>query len=257
MTTALFRFYAELNDFLPDQQKHQPFAYHVHGNPSVKDAIEALGVPHTEVALIHINGQLRGFESLLQDGDEIDVYPAFTHLVPDQLSNPFANIPPDPIRFIADIHLGKVAARLRMLGFDTAYGEESDEVLAARSRTEDRIILTRDIGLLKRGQVQYGYYVRATKPEAQILEILQRFRLLDSIQPFRRCSRCNGLIQPVSKPVVQALVPPAIYQDQDAFHQCQSCSQVYWKGSHYDRLVEWVFKLEDRLQGRSSAMDLE
>jgi uncharacterized protein with PIN domain len=248
VTTVTFRFFAELNDFLSIPHRHQPIEYTIQGNPSVKDAIEALGVPHTEVALIHINHTQGSFETLLQEGDIIAVYPAFTRLMPDGLSNPFANHRPDPLRFIADIHLGKLAAWLRMLGFDTAYGEEPDEVLAARSRDEQRVLLTRDVGLLKRGQVQYGYYVRATDPDDQIIEVLLRFQCYDSILPFQRCSHCNGLIQPVSKSDVESLVPPAVYREQDVFRQCQSCGQVYWKGSHYDRLVEWMAELKDKLQ---------
>jgi uncharacterized protein with PIN domain len=248
MTRTRFRFYAQLNDFLPENQRQVQIEYAVPGNPSVKDAIEALGVPHTEVAMIHINGHPRSFEAQIGEGDEVAVFPAFARLTPDQLSNPFAQKPPDPVRFIADIHLGKLAASLRMLGFDTDYGQESDHLLAAHSRSEARILLTRDVGLLKRSQVQYGYYIRSIEPKKQIIEVLQRFQLLDSLQPFLRCSRCNGLIQPVPKTEIEKLVPSAVYRDQTTFQQCQSCRQVYWKGSHYGKLVLWIAELKRELQ---------
>lgn len=247
MTRTWFRFFAQLNDFLPENQRQRTFAYNVPGNPSIKDAIEAIGVPHTEVALIHINHQPRGFEAPISDGDQVIVYPPFSHLLPDQPTNPYAVYPPEPIGFIADVHLGKLAARLRMLGFDTAYGQESDRVLASRSRSERRILLTRDVGLLKRGQVQYGYYIRSTNPGQQIVDVMQRFQLRDRIQPFQRCSRCNGMIEPVSKSAIEGLVPPAVYRDEDTFHQCQSCHQPYWKGSHYSKLVAWIENLKQTL----------
>jgi uncharacterized protein with PIN domain len=248
MTQTRFRFFAELNDFLPENRRQRAFTYTVPGNPSVKDAIEAIGVPHTEIALVRINGRRQGFEAVIDEGDEVVVYPVFSKLDLDNPTNLYAVRPPDPVRFIADVHLGKLAAWLRMLGFDTAYGQESDQALAARSRSENRIMLTRDIGLLKRNQVQFGYYIRSTDPQKQIIGVLNRFHLLESIQPFQRCSRCNGLIQPVSKSGIKDLVPPAVFRDQDTFHQCQSCQQVYWRGSHYDKLVAWVTGLKNRLR---------
>jgi uncharacterized protein with PIN domain len=247
MSRTRFRFYAQLNDFLPEEQRHQAVEYSVPGKPSVKDAIEAMGVPHTEVALILINSQPQGFEASIEEGDEVAVYPPFAQLLPHKPSNPYAIQPPDPIRFIADVHLGKLASLLRMLGFDTVYGPESDEALAARSRSEQRILLTRDVGLLKRGQVQYGYFIRSTNPKEQIVEVLRRYYLLGAIQPFQRCSQCNGLIQPVARIEIESLVPAAVYQEQEVFHQCQSCRQVYWKGSHYDKLVKWIAGLERAL----------
>lgn len=245
MTQSRFRFFAELNDFLPENHRQRAFSFTVPGNPSVKDAIEAMGVPHPEIALIRINGRRQGFEALINEKDDVVVYPAFARLDLDDPTNPYCMHPPDPVRFIADVHLGKLASRLRMLGFDTAYGQDSDQVLAARSRSENRIMLTRDIGLLKRNQVQYGYYLRSTDPKEQIVEVLNRYDLLGSILPFQRCSRCNGLIQPVSKSGIEELVPPKVYRDQEIFHQCQSCRQVYWKGSHYDRLVAWIAELNN------------
>ena len=252
MTTVTFRFFAELNDFLPHDRRQQAYLYDVPGRPSVKDAIEAQGVPHTEVALIRLNGDVSPFSALLNEGDHIAVYPIFTGIDLDQLSNPYACIPPEPIRFVADIHLGKLAASLRMLGFDTAYGEEADEELAAKSVQEKRVLLTRDLGLLKRGQIQYGYYPRATDPKKQVVEVLRRYQLIDSIHPFQRCSLCNGLIQAVPKASIQSLVPQGIYTEQDTFHQCLQCEQVYWKGSHYDRLADWVSNLPASIESIDS-----
>lgn len=247
MTTVTFRFYAELNDFLPDDRRQRTCLYDVPGRPSVKDAIEAQGVPHTEVALVQLNGQACPFSTLLDDGDRFAVYPAFTGIEPEQSTNPYASVPPDPIRFVADIHLGKLAASLRILGFDTTYGEEADEDLATQSYRERRILLSRDLGLLKRSQVQYGYFLRTTDPKQQVVEVLRRYHLVDSIRPFQRCSRCNGLIQEVSKESIRALVPQGVYTEQTSFHQCLDCEQVYWKGSHYDRLVDWVIQLTDSI----------
>ena len=255
MTRATFRFFAELNDFLPQHHRQQPCLYDIPGRPSVKDAIEAQGVPHTEVALVRLNGDVCQFGALIDDGDHFDVYPPFTGINPDSLTNPYACNPPEPIRFIADIHLGKLAASLRMLGFDTTYGVEADEDLAAQSSDEKRILLTRDLGLLKRSQVQYGYYPRATDPKKQVVEVLNRYRLLDAIRPFQRCSRCNGTIQAVPKASIQSLVPKGVYTAQNDFHQCQRCQQVYWKGSHYDRLENWISNLVEAIEAIEAPSD--
>jgi uncharacterized protein len=195
---AAIRFYAELNDFLPAERKNRASTYAFGVSGSVKDAIEALGVPHTEVDLILANGQSVDFSYLIQNGDKISVYPIFESID----ISPLERLRPTPlreVRFVLDTHLGKLAAYLRMLGLDAAYHTDyTDEKLATISLDEKRILLTRDRGLLKRNIIIRGYFVRATSPREQLIEVLRRFDLFRSISPFERCMHCNTLLRPGS-----------------------------------------------------------
>jgi hypothetical protein len=140
MQVASFRFYAELNDFLPRAQRHTTFPYHFTGTPAVKDAIEAAGVPHPEVDLILVNGMSVAFDYPLRDGDRVAVYPVFESFD----ISPIVHLRPQPLRetkFILDVHLGKLAKHLRMLGFDTLYRNDyQDPDIIATALRERRII---------------------------------------------------------------------------------------------------------------------
>jgi len=233
---ARFRFYGNLNDFLPEERRHREFARRLKERGSIKDTIEGIGVPHPEVNLILVNGMSVGFDYLVEVGDRISVYPQFEQLDITTVSQ----VQPSPLtnpRFVLDVHLGKLAAYLRILGFDTLYRNDyDDDELAAISSAEDRILLTQDRGLLKRGVVTYGYVVRSPYPEEQIVEILNRYHLQDLIAPLQRCPRCNGLLKPVAKADVINQVPYYTGLTYDEFAQCQECRQIYWKGAHYGRI---------------------
>jgi len=236
MPQAYFRFYAELNDFLPRERQQVGFDYAFNGSPSVKDSIEALGVPHTEVDLILVNGESVDFSYQLNDGDRVSVYPVFEALD----ITPLLRVRPKPLRvtrFVCDVHLGTLARYLRMLGFDTLYPEDYDDANLARiSREERRILLTRDRGLVKRGIVTHGYCVRDTDPERQLLEVVRRFDLYRSLEPFKRCMKCNGVLERVPKEDILERLPPKTAQYYDEFHECEGCGQLYWRGSHYERM---------------------
>lgn len=145
------------------------------------------------------------------------------------------------IRFVLDIHLGKLATSLRLLGFDTLYRNDyADEELARISSTEERILLTRDRGLLMRSIVVHGYYVRNTDPQLQIVEVMQRFNLYQLASPFQRCLRCNGLLESVPKEAIAEQLPESVRLHVNEFYRCQNCKQVYWKGSHYEKLQQFI-----------------
>ena len=240
MDRAYFRFYAELNDFLPSRRRHMAFPYTFRHRASIKDMIEALGVPHPEIDLILVNGAAVDFDYPVKDGDEISVYPpSVARDIPAPVRVRPAALPES--RFVLDTHLGKLAAYLRLLGFDTLYRNDyHDEELARLSSSERRILLTRDRNLLKRSIVTYGYYVRETAPRKQVVEILQRFELFGSIRAYRCCIRCNGVLQPVSKEAISDRLAPKTRQFYDEFHLCQGCGQIYWKGSHYEPLQQFI-----------------
>lgn len=237
------RFYGNLNDFLPSERQHQSFTHPLKEHSSVKDTIEATGIPHPEVDLILVNAHSVGFDYLLQPGDTVAVYPQKDSNAVDAVSKVRPQ-PPDVYRFVLDVHLGKLAIYLRFLGFDALYRNDfEDKELALISSQQQRTLLTQDLGLLKRSIVMYGYRVRSPQPKAQVKEVLDRFSLYDAIVPFHRCSRCNGRIEPIAKADVQDNLPyfTALYYDD--FFQCQSCHQIYWKGAHYKRMNQLIAEL--------------
>ena len=235
------RFYAELNDFLPAEWRHRPIRRAVDAPGAVKDFIEGLGVPHTEIDLILINGKPAGFATPVRAGDHVSVYPVFRALG----QAPFPRLrPPRPsdVRFVLDVHLGRLAGYLRLAGFDTVYRNHcQDETLAAIAHGEARILLTRDRELLKRRAVEWGYWVRETHPHRQLAEVARRFDLGPLVRPFTRCGRCNGLLEPVAKEAVADRLPPETRRAQQEFHRCVDCAHLYWRGSHVaaiERLLE-------------------
>jgi uncharacterized protein with PIN domain len=238
--TASVRFYAELNDFLPANDRQKTLVYLFELSASVKDVIEALGVPHTEVDLILVNGVSVDFTHLVQAGDTISVYPVFEAID----ISPLVRLRPRPLRetrFILDVHLGRLAVYLRMLGFDTLYRNNyADEELAHISSSQGRILLTRDRGLLKRSVVTHGYCIRSTNPPQQLNEVLRRFDLFGALAPFSRCLHCNGLLQAVDKETISYRLPPKTKQYYAEFRRCENCDRIYWRGSHYQRMQQFI-----------------
>ena len=234
------RFYAELNDFLPRRHRFVTVVRLFEGEVSVKDLIEAAGVPHTEVDLVIVNSESVDFTYRVRDGDRIAVYPAFEALD----IGPIASVRPEPLReprFFADAHLGRLARHLRLLGFDTAYERDCDDAhLAATAAAESRIVLTRDGGLLKRNVVTHGMFVRAQQPRAQLLEVARRLQLLSRFKPFTRCLECNGALTAVSKYEIAALAPQRAWHSHQQFVRCTRCGRVYWAGTHHERLRRLV-----------------
>ncbi len=236
MPSALFRFYAELNDFLPVIQRQTEFTVSFQVNTTVKHLIESLGVPHTEIDLILVNGESVDFTYRVQDGDRVSVYPVFESLNIKPLTRLWKHPLRQP-RFIADTHLGRLAAYLRMAGFDTLYRNDySDSELALLSQSESRIVLTRDRGLLKRNQVTHGFFVRHDEPFLQLVSVIERFDLHNELKPFTRCLRCNNLLDTVAKENILDRLPANTAQTFVEFKICYSCDKVYWKGSHYKRM---------------------
>lgn len=240
MPVARFRFYAELNDFLAPERRARAFEHPFLDRASVKDMVESFGVPHTEVDLVLANGEPVDFCYVVRGGDLISVYPMFEALD----IGPVTRVRPQPLRdprFILDTHLGRLAAYLRMMGFDTLYRNDyGDEELARISRDERRILLTRDRGLLKRGAVTHGSYVRETAVRGQLVEVLRRFDLLRAARPFRLCMRCNTALEPVSPDQVLERLPPRAAKLYHEFLLCPGCQRVYWKGGHYERMQRFI-----------------
>ncbi|WP_017730508.1 Mut7-C RNAse domain-containing protein [Nafulsella turpanensis] len=249
--SASFYFYGSLNDFLPPEKRNRQLHYSFQDKPALKDAMEALGVPHPEVAAILLNGQPAQLMDPLNTGDQLKVYPPGHHL---QLTKEYRLRPEyvGPAKFIADVHLGKLVRSMRMLGFNCCYENNySDPEIAAIAEKEARIVLTRDRGLLKHKSIVWGYWLRSQQPEEQLLEVVRHFTLEQELNPLSRCIACNGRIEPVPKAAVIDQLPPKTRQFFEEFFQCQSCRRVYWKGSHYERMQEFIRRVEGEfLQAR-------
>ena len=241
--TAHFRFYAELNDFLRKHERYQTFRYAFMGTPSIKDAIEGIGVPHPEIDLIVVEGESVAFDYHLQDGDRVAVYPVFESLD----ITPVVHLRPKPLRvtrFVLDVHLGKLARMLRMLGFDSLYRTDFEDPEIVRvAAAEHRVILTRDIELLKANAVTHGYWVRSNVPDQQVSEVLDRFDLCNQVKPFKRCMVCNREIARVDKKAVLKELPPRVRERHDEFYRCDGCGKVYWKGTHYQDMMKRIQRL--------------
>ncbi len=242
-SACTFRFYEELNDFLSPERCKKPFLHRFSGTPSVKDTIEAIGVPHTEVDLILVDGISVGFSHLLKGDERVSVYPTFERLD----ITPATRLRPTPLQkpqFVLDVHLGKLARYLRLIGFDTLYRNDyTDEDIVRLSVSEHRIVLTRDRGILKRSDVTHGYWLRHTSPREQLKEVVCAFDLWARIQPFCRCIECNGNLRRVDRPSVLERIPLGIARDFQEFSLCDECERVYWRGSHYERLARLVQEL--------------
>lgn len=249
MPQTVFRFHAELRDFLPPHTRGGEIIHQVAGSASIKDAIEALGVPHTEVEAIFVGGRAIDFTYIVADGDDINVFPASVaaaHASPVRLRPPV----PRPLRFVLDVHLGRLAAYLRLLGFDTLYRNDyTDDQLARVAAEDGRVLLTRDRGLLKRGIVTHGYWLRITHPRDQPVEVLRRFRVRDIEAALTRCMECNALLKRVDKQEIEARLPPRTRERHSEFHLCPGCGRIYWRGTHYARLCEFVETLRWQLTG--------
>ncbi len=202
--------------------------------------IEACGVPHTEVDLIVANGRSVDFSYLVNGEDRISVFPVFEAFD----ITPIVKVRPEPlrsVRFVADNHLGRLARLLRLLGLDTLYERDwTDPELVRISTSDQRILLTRDVGLLKRALVTHGAYVRATDPREQMTEVIRRFHLAQRLTPFTRCMTCNGELTPVAKEEIAHRLPPETRRHVNDYRACASCGKVYWQGAHHAELQRIV-----------------
>jgi uncharacterized protein with PIN domain len=226
MVTATFRFHHELNDFLSPRRREREFSAACARQATTKHMIEALGVPHTEVGLITVQGQVAGLDQLLHDGDRVAVYPHAGW--PDSAQEK---------RFIADAHLGGLARLLRMAGFDTLYRNDwPDREIADIARREHRIVLTRDRALLMLRDISHGCYVHALQPTQQLVEIMARLALASRLRPFSLCLECNAPLQPIAKSQVRQRLPLAVQTSHEHFSHCTRCGRVYWPGSHWQRM---------------------
>jgi uncharacterized protein len=243
MKQVTVRFYGSLNDFLAPERRGVEIVHTVNGQGSVKDLIESLGPPHPEVDMVLVNGEAVDFSHRVEHGQRLAVYPAFSSID----VAPLVRVGPPPLpepRFVLDVGLGRLAGLLRMLGFDTLWHNDyADDVLARVSREEQRILLTRDLGVLKRSEVLHGYFPRETDPSQQLIEVVRRFQLTGHMKPFTRCLACNAPLSAASPEEVRGRVPERVHATYTRFQQCPACQRVFWAGSHHARMQVIIDKL--------------
>jgi len=242
LRTSYFRFYEELNDFLPSGNRKKIVPYQFTGTPSIKNTVEAIGVPHTEIDLILVNGNSVGFEFLIKGGEHISVYPVFEAFD----ISPLKRLRPKPLReikFIVDVNLGKLAQKLRLLGFNTLFRNDfNDNEIVELSVKEKRIVLTRDKGVLTHTRLTHGYWLRRDDPKEQLKELINRLQLQNSFKPFSRCSNCNGELAAVDKNEIKTKLYTETFNSFNQFWECKGCGNIYWQGSHFDKICDWVEK---------------
>lgn len=235
MKSVTLRFAESFSPLLAPGHRNAEIQHPYRGRVTVKHLVEALGVPHTEVGGVRVNGHPANLAHLVRGGDRLEILPVF----------PPEGVPEgDPPAFLLDNHLGRLATLLRLMGFDTLYRNDyQDEQLAELAASSERILLTRDRRLLMRKVIRWGYWVRNLAPEDQLVEVVRRFNLARMSKPFQRCPRCNGLLSPVEKSEVLEKLEPLTRKYYEEFHICLACGQVYWKGSHYERIQQRLAKV--------------
>ena len=213
---------------------------------SVKDAIEACGVPHTEIDLILVDDQPVDFAHVIGSEVKIDIFP----VEPKRITS----FPENRLQvremssFVADGHLGKLVRGLRLLGIDVAYDPAAeDRQLIAVATSENRPLLTRDRRLLMHAALRHGYYLRSQNPLEQTVEVLRRFDLGSALAPFTRCLRCNASLEPAEKEKVIGQLEPLTKIYYEHFRRCAGCGQVYWSGSHFEKLQKRIETIRSRL----------
>lgn len=240
MPTVTLRFYEELNDFLPGSLRKRDIEREIQPGESLKHLIESMGVPHTEIEVVLLNGVSVDLDRQLQGGERISVYPMFESLD----VTPILRLRQRPLRtsrFVTDAHLGKLARYLRLLGFDTLFFNDiGDQRLVEISLSERRILLTRDRALLMRRTITHGCYVHAIEPWLQLVEVVERLDLAAQARPFSRCMVCNGTIVAVQKAIIEEQLPEQVARQHDQFWRCRECQKIYWQGSHYSKLLKSI-----------------
>lgn len=225
MTQMLIDFAADLRLFLAPRNRGGQVRSAADGTSSLGHVVESLGVPLPEVGELLVAGRPVMPSYRPAGGDRVRVL---------AVRRP-QRLPITPPRFLLDVHLGTVARRLRLVGVDTAYGNDlDDDTLIELAGLERRVLLTQDRGLLRRRKLWLGAFVRGGCPDEQFDDLLDRFA--PPLAPWTRCTACNGTLAPVGKEAVEHLLQPGTRRSYDAFARCRACDRLYWRGAHHRRL---------------------
>ncbi|TQK52638.1 hypothetical protein FBY35_3081 [Streptomyces sp. SLBN-118] len=216
----------ELRLFVPSERRRGRTALVTDGSSTLGHVIESLGVPLTEAGRVLVDGREVPVSHIPRAGETVEVY---------GVERP-QEVPGAPLRFLLDVHLGTLARRLRLLGVDAAYENEDigDPALASLSAKEQRVLLSRDRGLLRRREIWAGAYIYSDRPDDQLRDVLARFA--PRLMPWTRCTACNGRLTDADKDSVQDQLQQGTQRTYDVFARCTACERVYWRGAHHARL---------------------
>jgi len=226
-----------LQDLLRHGVKGAAVEYRLERRASIKDIIESLGIPHTEIGAIVVDGKERDFGCIPKPGETVQVSEI---TAPFDVTRPslLRPAPLTAVKFVVDVNVGRLAALLRLTGFDAAYHNAlGDRRIAGLAHRENRVVLSKDRALLKRSKIQFGRLVRAIHPEQQLVETLQFFGLTGPHRFFSRCLLCNQPLQSVAKAAIIHRLEPKTKKHFDTFKRCPDCDRIYWRGSHYDAMT--------------------
>lgn len=239
--TTLLRLGGDLPRFVAARRRAPEVRVQLDGTSTLGHLVESTGVPLPEVGALLIDGARVTAGHRPVDGSTVDVEPV-------RRPQPLPTTPP---RFLLDVHLGGLARRMRVLGLDTAYSNDAgDSELAQRAAADARILLTQDLGLLRRRAVPHAAYVRGSRTADQLADLLDRFA--PPLAPYTRCTACNGHLHPVRKEEVADRLRPGTRRTYEEFSRCGRCGQVYWRGAHA-RALDAVVRAAGTTPGRGRA----
>jgi len=237
------RFYEELNDFLPPDSQKKDICVRVDQGCTVGTLIKSFGPTDSDVDLILVNGRSVDFSHTLKNNDRVSVYPVFETFDISSITS-LRNTPLRDLKFICDVHLGRLAKYLRMLGFDTWYKNNyADKKIFDLSDKQKRILLTKNKKLLENKKITRGFLIQHADPRRQLMKIVNYFDLKTIVNPLSRCLICNGCIEKINKEALQHRVKPTIRERYDTFFRCTECDHIYWKGSHFESMTGWIGRI--------------
>ncbi len=240
---ASVRFYAELNEHLPVVLRYATLDVDCRPATTIRHVIEHYRIPAEEVDLLLVNGESAELDHKIIGGDRISVFPVFESFDIARTTRVRVRALRE-VRFVADVHLGKLASHLRMLGFDTLYRNDfNDKHLIRLSMEFQRTLLSKDHALIATPELTRAILVRSQDPREQLLEILNRLDLFHASHPFTRCIACNTILEPAEKQRIITRLPPNVIPLYNEFRTCPECDRLYWKGSHYQKMAEFMREL--------------
>lgn len=240
MIQVSFRFYEELNNYLPEEMQKVWVENRIETQASIGEIIQSLGIPLDDIDLILVNQQSKGFEYFLHDGDRISIYPVFESFDISEMNRLRERLLRNP-KFICDVHLGRLCKYLRMLGWDTLYSNEyTPEEMIERSLQEKRILLSRSIHLIRHQGLTHAWWVRSSNPLEQLNDLVTRLDLSKQADPLTRCLNCNSMLVEVNKMEIMDRLEDRTAKYYSEFFVCRTCDQIYWKGSHYESMVKFI-----------------